>query len=447
LLPKKSASWSKERLEAVLLHELAHVRRLDYVSQLISVAVSALYWFNPLVWLCARAMRAEAEAAADDTVIRSGVKPSDYAQELLRIAADLGSLQKPFAPIGVPVMRHSKIESRVRAILDPSARRRRGMTLVEALATFALSSAIAIPLGAFHAGVAVPSEPDPTLIAPQSVAASESRPVAFLSTPLSTEASLVGGIAQSQSQKSKDEAKLKRLKQTSRSQSIDSKDHFATINAERRQLEAEVRALRAQQASMKAELIRAKAQLETSRQRLLAERKQLEESFRSRADRSAQEMSSAQKREIEALRDAQERLLKAQESAGKEQKAEMKRQLVEMDARRESMAHDMSAAKKQIEAARQQLEQARARAIEQMSKDRQSSRDSRQVYSADVQKKMVEAARAKLENAKTHFSRLRALYDQGYVGAQDVDEAEAAIKEAEARLAMETAKLADSKQK
>jgi beta-lactamase regulating signal transducer with metallopeptidase domain len=153
LMPNESTEWSFERLEAVLLHELAHVLRFDSVSQFIAVIGCTLYWFNPAVWLCARAMRAEAEAAADDAVIRLGVKPSTYARELLRITAELGRRRQPYSSIGVPVMKQSKIESRVKAILDPTIRTRRGVTVVEALVTLAVAGAIVLPFSSIRAAI------------------------------------------------------------------------------------------------------------------------------------------------------------------------------------------------------------------------------------------------------------------------------------------------------
>lgn len=178
LMPKDSDSWTQERLEAVLLHELAHVRRFDSVSQLIALVVSALYWFNPLVWLCARAMRAEAESAADDTVIRMGIRPSDYASELLRIAAELGQRRQPFSPIGVSVMKQSKIESRVKAILDPSARRRRGVTVLESITTVAVAGIAMLPLGALRAGVFQQEPPKPPkIVAPPQIAPPHALPI------------------------------------------------------------------------------------------------------------------------------------------------------------------------------------------------------------------------------------------------------------------------------
>ncbi|MDR3691440.1 MAG: M56 family metallopeptidase [Fimbriimonas sp.] len=160
LMPEVSADWSEERLEAVLLHELAHVRRRDSVTQMIAVAACALYWYNPAVWLCARAMRAEAESAADDTVIRLGVRPSVYAQELLGIASDLGRRRQLVSIIGVPIMKRSKIESRVKAILDPTVRRTQGVTRAESLVAVSIAGAIALSLGLVHASSIPQSHPD-----------------------------------------------------------------------------------------------------------------------------------------------------------------------------------------------------------------------------------------------------------------------------------------------
>jgi beta-lactamase regulating signal transducer with metallopeptidase domain len=72
LLPDEYETWSRERLEVVLLHELSHIRRMDIVPHVLSEMARVIYWFNPLVWLAAALLRSEAERATDDRVVHAG---------------------------------------------------------------------------------------------------------------------------------------------------------------------------------------------------------------------------------------------------------------------------------------------------------------------------------------------------------------------------------------
>ena len=63
LLPADAAGWSEERLTMALLHELAHVKRWDCLTQLVARAACAVYWFNPLSWLALARVRREQEQA------------------------------------------------------------------------------------------------------------------------------------------------------------------------------------------------------------------------------------------------------------------------------------------------------------------------------------------------------------------------------------------------
>src|ERR1051325_22473 len=89
LLPAEATEWPLERRRDVLLHELAHVNRHDFATQLIARLACAVYWFNPLIWLAAMRLREERERACDDQVLRAGTKPSAYATHLLEIARGL----------------------------------------------------------------------------------------------------------------------------------------------------------------------------------------------------------------------------------------------------------------------------------------------------------------------------------------------------------------------
>ena len=86
LLPAEADHWTSLRLEAVLLHERAHIRRFDVAAQMAAHVVAAVWWFQPLVWVMRRRLRLESEFACDAEAIRSGFRRSDYASELLSLA-------------------------------------------------------------------------------------------------------------------------------------------------------------------------------------------------------------------------------------------------------------------------------------------------------------------------------------------------------------------------
>jgi len=120
LLPLAARDWPSERLRSALLHEQTHIRRGDLLVQLLSQAVSSLYWFHPLVWLAARQLRKERERACDDAVLRTGIAAPEYAGHLMDLARALAGQR-----IQAPAMAESSdLEGRVRALLDRRRNRR-----------------------------------------------------------------------------------------------------------------------------------------------------------------------------------------------------------------------------------------------------------------------------------------------------------------------------------
>lgn len=150
LLPAEADEWPAERRRIVLLHELAHVKRSDYITQILAQVVCAAYWFNPLVWYAARRLRIERERACDDQVLAAGTKASEYADYLLRTARALhatGSIEWSQAAT-IAMARRSQLEGRLLAILDPRTPKPRAMTRAVPAAVAAIVCFLTLSLAA-----------------------------------------------------------------------------------------------------------------------------------------------------------------------------------------------------------------------------------------------------------------------------------------------------------
>lgn len=77
---------STQQLEAVLLHELAHIKRYDYLVNIILSAVEIGLFFNPFTQMLSKQIHKERENSCDDWVLQFQYQASDYAEALLRIA-------------------------------------------------------------------------------------------------------------------------------------------------------------------------------------------------------------------------------------------------------------------------------------------------------------------------------------------------------------------------
>jgi beta-lactamase regulating signal transducer with metallopeptidase domain len=109
------ARLTPEQLEAVLLHELMHIRRHDFLLNLARLAGETIFFFNPAVWWLSRAIRLEREMACDELAAAETGDKAGYARSLLRleelripegnglaIAASSGSLKMRIARLLAP---------------------------------------------------------------------------------------------------------------------------------------------------------------------------------------------------------------------------------------------------------------------------------------------------------------------------------------------------------
>jgi hypothetical protein len=93
---------SGEGRRAVLVHELAHLRRRDHLVRWLELAATVVHWWNPLFWLVRRQLRAHAELACDAWV--TGILPDarrPYAEALLEVCARSSHAAAPSAAVGI----------------------------------------------------------------------------------------------------------------------------------------------------------------------------------------------------------------------------------------------------------------------------------------------------------------------------------------------------------
>lgn len=139
VLPEAARRWSEQDLRYVLLHELAHIRRLDFMWTLATTIAAAVYWMNPMIWMVKKQLIIEAEKTCDDCVLNAGTDGASYAQHLLKVL-DLLRKGQRFVPMGVGMARRSHMEGRLMSIL--SDRKRSAGLKRSALAVAILMTAI-----------------------------------------------------------------------------------------------------------------------------------------------------------------------------------------------------------------------------------------------------------------------------------------------------------------
>ena len=154
LLPAGADEWPRSHREAVLLHELAHVRRLDCLVQLLAQLACALLWFHPGAWWALHRLRLERELACDDRALDAGARASDYAECLLGIADRLRAGGERGAAVAVGMVRParpSRLRARLLAVLDERGGRR-ALSLRASAALVAAGVALFAPVSSARVG-------------------------------------------------------------------------------------------------------------------------------------------------------------------------------------------------------------------------------------------------------------------------------------------------------
>jgi len=179
MLPADANDWSRERLDVVLAHEIAHITRGDWLVQTVAEVCKAIYWFNPLFWIVCARLRHESERACDDAVMSIGITSHAYATELLELARSFGRHRQVWLPAPAMAARPSNLERRVRAMLNARLDRgpiTRGVRLASALALIAITLPIAtFAQGGFVTFSGTVVDPQDRLLPNATIAVSDAR--------------------------------------------------------------------------------------------------------------------------------------------------------------------------------------------------------------------------------------------------------------------------------
>ena len=108
---------SPEGLEAVLAHELAHVRRGDFLANVLQTFAEALLFYHPAVWWLSRRIRQEREHCCDDAAVWACGDPILYASALAGL--EELRLQPTLVPDLAPAASGGRLMSRIQRLLRP----------------------------------------------------------------------------------------------------------------------------------------------------------------------------------------------------------------------------------------------------------------------------------------------------------------------------------------
>jgi len=115
--PAALAGLTPQQLEAIIAHELAHIRRHDYLVNLIQVLVETLLFYHPAIWWTSNRIRVERELCCDDVAVRFCGDRLEYAQALITLA------RLPLAsPRLAPGARSGPLVHRIQRLIEGDAR-------------------------------------------------------------------------------------------------------------------------------------------------------------------------------------------------------------------------------------------------------------------------------------------------------------------------------------
>jgi beta-lactamase regulating signal transducer with metallopeptidase domain len=128
LLPTNWREWERTKLDAVLAHEGAHVRRHDGVVAALAGLNRCVFWFHPLAWMLQRKLALLAEQACDESCVSELGDREAYARLLLEMASVVDPSRGRLRHHAVTMAAGPHIRQRIDALLETRRRFSRGLT-------------------------------------------------------------------------------------------------------------------------------------------------------------------------------------------------------------------------------------------------------------------------------------------------------------------------------
>ncbi|WP_407429858.1 M56 family metallopeptidase [Arcticibacter sp.] len=136
---------SPEQVESILLHELAHIKRLDYLWNIVQKVIESILFFNPFVWLIVKEIHKEREYCCDEIVVSKTSDPLTYAKALLQLEVQVKYNELAMAASGeekYPLLDRIK---RISGMKNPDPSPKTGLIVLVTILCVGLSLAVALP--------------------------------------------------------------------------------------------------------------------------------------------------------------------------------------------------------------------------------------------------------------------------------------------------------------
>lgn len=137
------------QIETILLHELYHLKRRDYLVNIMQLFIEGILFYHPVVWIISGSIRKEREHCCDDRVLKACDNPMNYAKALIHLAEQQHYTRLAPGAVG---SRKNQFESRIKRILNYDTMRTNMRDKILSLTLLAGSFIILLTVSGFSAG-------------------------------------------------------------------------------------------------------------------------------------------------------------------------------------------------------------------------------------------------------------------------------------------------------